>query len=63
LKEISRIEKADIKKQGLGFICPHARGGDGLLMIPKRIHKRVEKLFIVPKDMEKFMEQLPYGYR
>jgi hypothetical protein len=29
---------------------------------PRGFSRRLEKLFIVPADREKFMEQLPYGF-
>jgi hypothetical protein len=66
-REISRIEKSRYQKnKGWDLFARTREDKDGLLMIPKNPNgftKRVEKLFIVPKDMEKFMEQLPYGYR
>jgi hypothetical protein len=66
-KEISRIEKSRYQKNKNWDLFARTRDGkDGLLMIPKNPNgftKRVEKLYIVPKDMEKFLEQLPYGYR
>ncbi len=43
---------------------PNAK--DGLLLIPKNpkgFTKRMWRLFIVPADIEKFLEQLPYGYK
>jgi hypothetical protein len=40
------------------------RTNDGLLLLPKNpkgLTKRIEKLFIAPKDVDKFLAQLPYG--
>jgi len=68
-KEISRIEKAQFQKDKSWDFFARTRERDarnGLLLIPKDpngFSKRIDKLFIVPKDMEKFMEQLPYGYK
>jgi len=65
-KEISRIEKSEYQKDKNWDVFARTRDGkDGLLMIPKNPNgftKRIEKLFIVPKDIEKFLEQLPHGY-
>jgi len=65
-KEISRIEQTNYK-EGLDTDL-FARTRDiknGLLMIPKDpkgFTKRIDKLFIAPKDIDKFVEQLPYGF-
>ena len=66
--EIDRIERCEYQKDK-GWDC-FARvplfGKDGLLLIPKNpkgFTKRMEKLFIIPKDIDKFQEQLPYGFR
>jgi len=67
-KEISRIERTRFQKgKNWDFFgrTPEA-GADGLLLIPKNIDgfsKRIEKLFIAPQDIDKFVEQLPYGYK
>ena len=66
-KEISRIERTQFKKdEGWDYFArTREPGADGLLLIPKDpngFSKRLERLFIVPKDLEKFLEQLPYGY-
>ena len=67
-KEIARIERTQYKKdQNWDFFARTREvGTDGLLLIPKDIKgfsKRMEKLFIVPQDIDKFVEQLPYGYK
>jgi len=66
-KEISRIEKGRYQKNKNWDLFARTRDDkDGLLMIPKNPNgftKRVEKLFIVPENIEKFLEQLPHGYR
>jgi len=63
--EISRIERCGFQKEK-GWDCfARVRANDGLLLIPKNpngLTKRIEKLFIAPNDIEKFQEQLPYGY-
>jgi len=65
-KEISRIEKGQFQKDnGWDYFARAQDGKDGLLLIPKDpkgLTKRIERLFIVPKDIEKFLEQLPHGY-
>jgi hypothetical protein len=65
-KEISRIERTQYQKdKGWDFFARTRDDTDGLLLTPKDIHgftKHIEKLFIVPKDIEKFLEQLPYGF-
>jgi len=67
-KEIARIERAHFKKdQNWDFFARTREvGTEGLLLIPKDIKgfsKRMEKLFIAPQDIDRFMEQLPYGYK
>jgi len=67
-KEIARIERAHFKKdQNWDFFARTREvGTEGLLLIPKDIKgfsKRMEKLFIAPQDIDRFVEQLPYGYK
>ena len=66
-KEIARIERTSFKKDhNWDFFSRTRDGADGLLLIPKDINgfsKRMERLFIVPQDIDKFLEQLPYGYK
>lgn len=66
-KEISRIEKREYKKdEGWDLFARNLQEPKGgLLLIPKNPNgftKRIDKLFIVPGDMGKFIEQLPPGY-
>jgi len=65
-KEISRIERTQFQKDnGWDFFARSKDTQDGLLLIPKDpngFSKRMERLFIVPKNIEAFMEQLPHGY-
>lgn len=65
-KEISRLEKREYRKdEGWTLFARTEDVRDGLLMIPKNPNgftKRIDKLFIVPQDREKFLEQLPQGY-
>ena len=63
--EINRIERRGYEKDK-GWDCfARVRADDGLLLIPKNPNgftKRLDKLFIVPRDIEKFQGQLsPYG--
>jgi hypothetical protein len=62
--EISRIERCGFQKDK-GWDCfARERANDGLLVLPKNpngLTKRIEKLFIAPKDIDKFLAQLPYG--
>ena len=67
-KEISRIEQTRFQKdKGWDYFARTREiGTEGLLLVPKDIHgfsKRMQRLFIVPGNIEKFLEQLPYGYR
>jgi hypothetical protein len=66
-KEISRIERTSFKKdQNWDFFARTRDGSEGLLLVPKNIKgfsKRLERLFIVPQDIDAFLEQLPYGYK
>lgn len=66
-KEISRIERTNFKKDhNWDFFARTRDGSDGLLLIPKDINgfsKRLKRLFIVPQDIDAFLEQLPYGYK
>lgn len=65
-KDISRIERTQYKKDENWDFFARTRGDpDGLLLIPKDpkgFTKRMERLFIVPEDIETFLTQLPYGY-
>jgi hypothetical protein len=65
-KEISLIKRADYKQsQDIDLFARSREAKDGLLLIPKDpkgFTRRIDKLFIVPQDVEKFVEQLPYGY-
>jgi hypothetical protein len=63
--EINCIERCGYAKdKGWDCFAP-VRAMDGLLFIPKNpkgFSKFVEKIFIAPKDIDKFCEQLPYGF-
>jgi hypothetical protein len=65
-KEISRIERSVYQSDKNWDLFARARDTkEGLLMTPKNPNgftRRVEKLFIAPRDREKFLEQLPHGY-
>ena len=65
--EIARIERRGFQKdQGWDCFARFADLQDGLLLLPKNpkgLTKRIEMLFIAPRDIEKFLEQLPYGFR
>jgi len=62
--EISHIQRCGFQKDK-GWDCfARVPTDDGLLILPKNpkgLTKRIEKLFIVPKDIENFLAQLPYG--
>jgi len=67
-KEVARIERTPFKKDQNWDYFARTRdaGMEGLLLIPKDVKgfsKRIEKLFIVPQDIGKFLDQLPYGYQ
>jgi hypothetical protein len=65
-KEMSRIERKEYRQSQDTDLFARARvATDGLLLVPKDpkgFTMRIDKLFIVPKDIDKFVEQLPYGY-
>jgi hypothetical protein len=62
--EINHIERCGYQKDK-GWDCfARVHATDGLLFIPKNpngLTKRIERLFISPKDIDKFLAQLPYG--
>jgi len=66
-KEISRIERGAYKPNSDTSIFARIREAeDGLLLTPKDpkgFTTRIHKLFIVPRDVDKFVEQLPYGFK
>lgn len=65
-KEISRIQRCEYsKRQDTDLFARAREARDGLLLVPKDPHgfsKRIDKLFIVPGDVDAFVKQLPYGY-
>ena len=65
-KEISRIEKSVYQNDKNWDLFARLRDtSEGLLMTPKNPNgftRRVEKLFIAPRDREQFLAQLPHGY-
>lgn len=65
-REISRIEQIKYREsQEITVFARTREEQNGLLLIPKDARgfsTRIHKLFIVPGDMEKFLEQLPYGF-
>lgn len=65
-KEISRIEPRDYKPSIDTDLFARSRDiKNGLLMIPKDprgFTKRLDKLFIAPRDLDQFVEHLPYGF-
>ena len=65
-KEISRIERKEYRQSPDTDLFARGRAAtDGLLLVPKDpkgFTTRIDKLFIVPRDIDKFVEQLPYGY-
>ena len=64
-REISRVQKSEYQKdKGWDFFARAPDMKEGLLMIPRDPNgftRRIDKLFIVPKDPEKLLEQLPPG--
>ena len=65
-KEISRIERGEYQRKLDTDIFARVRESkDGLMLIPKDPNgftKRIDKLFIVPSDVDQFVKQLPYGF-
>jgi hypothetical protein len=66
-REISRIEKTIYQPDHNWDIFARLRHTkEGLLMTPKNPNgftRRIEKLFIAPQDRERFLAELPHGYR
>lgn len=62
-KEISRIERTRFQPdRGWDRFSRTRDAADGLLLVPKDpggFSKRIEKVFIVPRDVEGFLAQLP----
>lgn len=67
-QEIRQIERRTYKYQERSDTDVFARTrevADGLLLIPKDpkgFSKTIQKLFIVPADVDGFIQQLPYGF-
>jgi len=65
-EEISRIERCGYQKdKGWDWFARVPDEKDGLLLVPKNpkgFTKRLDRLFIVPADIDKFQAQLPYGF-
>jgi hypothetical protein len=67
-REIRQIERKTYQYQERSDTEVFARTrkeADGLLLLPKDprgFTKSVEKLFIVPADVDGFLQQLPYGF-
>jgi hypothetical protein len=65
IRQIERI-KYQYEERSDTDVFARTRGeADGLLLIPKDprgFSKSIQKLFIVPADVEGFMQQLPYGF-
>jgi hypothetical protein len=66
-KEISRIETCEFKRdKGWDLFARDRDTKEGLLLTPKNPNgftKRIDKLFIAPQDRERFLTELPHGYR
>lgn len=64
-EEIRRIGKSQFQKdRNWELFAPSRDTKDGLLMTPQNpegFTKRIERLFIAPSSMEKFLEQVPQG--
>lgn len=65
-KEISHIQRGEYsKRQDTDIFARTQDAKDGLLLIakdPKGFTKQIDKLFIVPGDVDAFVQQLPYGF-
>jgi hypothetical protein len=65
-REISRIErKAYQKDMAVDLMARTSDVKEGLLLTPKDpggFTRRIDKIFIIPSDMNQFMKELPYGF-
>lgn len=65
-KEISRIEPSEYQKDRDWDLFARARDTkEGLLMIPKSPNgftRRIDKLFIAPRNRDRFLAELPHGF-
>jgi hypothetical protein len=65
-KEISRIQRCEYsKRQDTDIFARTQDAKDGLLLTPKDpkgFTKHIDKLFIVPANVDAFVQELPYGY-
>jgi hypothetical protein len=65
-KEISRIERGEFpKSRDIDIFARTQEAKDALLLVPKDpngFSKQINKLVIVPGNVDAFVEQLPYGY-
>lgn len=65
-REISRIQRGEYSKRAdITIFARTQEAKDGLLLIPKDpsgFTKRIDKLFIAPRDVDAFVQQLPYGF-
>lgn len=65
-REISRIEKSEFQKDKNWDLFARSRDTkEGLLLTPKNpsgFTRRVDRLFIAPRDRDRFLAELPHGY-
>ena len=65
-REISRIERKVHKKESsIDLFARTGNAQEGLLLVPKDpdgFTRRIDKIFIVPANIEEFVKQLPYGF-
>ena len=65
-REISSIERTKYRESAeISLMAPGREEVEGLLLTPKDprgFTKRINRLFIAPKNTENFVEQLPYGF-
>jgi hypothetical protein len=65
-KEISHIERTNnLAHADWSIIAPTRTVKEGVLLTPKNpdgFSRQIQKVFITPKDIEKFLEQMPPGF-
>jgi hypothetical protein len=65
--EIGHIERRGfVKDRGWSNLARLRDAQDGLLLVPKNpngFSRRIQKIFLAPRDIDSFLMELPYGFK